>query len=63
MQTVISGSKLHIVTLIKFNVDLMECVVTAATEDQEWQDAYNAVKNSNPSVNIEYFHRAFSYKR
>jgi hypothetical protein len=40
--TVISGSNLHAVPPIKFNADLMECVVTAATEDQEWQEAYNA---------------------
>jgi hypothetical protein len=63
MRTVISGSKLHTVPLIKFNADLMERVVTAATEDQEWQDAYNAIKDSNPSINIEYLHGALYYKR
>jgi hypothetical protein len=35
MWSVISGSKLHVVLPIKFNADLMESVVTAATEDQE----------------------------
>jgi hypothetical protein len=39
MRIVISGSKLHAVPLIKFNADLMERIVTAAIEDQEWQDA------------------------
>jgi hypothetical protein len=56
MQTVISGSKLHTVPPIKFNADLMECIVTAATEDQEWQDAYNAAKDGNASANVEYLH-------
>jgi hypothetical protein len=62
MQTVISGSKLHAVPPIKFNVDLMEGVVTATTEDQEWQDAYNVAKDSNPSINVEYLHGALYYK-
>jgi hypothetical protein len=36
MRTVISGSKLHAVPPIKFNADLMEHIVMAAMEDQEW---------------------------
>jgi hypothetical protein len=43
MRTVISGSKLHAGSLIKFNADLIERVVMAATEDQEWQEAYIVV--------------------
>jgi hypothetical protein len=35
MWTVISESKFHAVSSIKFNADLMECVVMAVTEDQE----------------------------
>jgi hypothetical protein len=62
MRTVSSGSKLHTVPPIKFNTNLMECVVTAAIEDQEWQDAYNVAKDSNPSANVEYLHRACYYK-
>jgi hypothetical protein len=62
MQTVISGSKLHAVPPINFNVDLIERVVTAATEDQEWQDTYNVAKNGNPSAKVEYLHRAHYYK-
>jgi hypothetical protein len=60
--TVISGSKLHVVPPIKFNADLMKYVVTATMEDQEWQDAYNAAKDSNSSANIEYLYRALYYK-
>jgi hypothetical protein len=58
----ISGSKLHAVPLITFNVDLMRCVVMAAMEDQEWNDAYNTAKDSNPSANVEYLHWALYYK-
>jgi hypothetical protein len=58
LRTVISGSKLHSVSLIKFNADLMEHIVTAAIEDQEWHDAYNAVKDDNPSATVEYLHGA-----
>jgi hypothetical protein len=35
MWSVISGSKLYAVPPIKFNADLMEHVVMAATDDQE----------------------------
>jgi hypothetical protein len=62
MQTLISGWKLHAVPPIKFNAELMECVVTAAIEDQEWKDAYNASKDGNPSTNIEYLHRVLYHK-
>jgi hypothetical protein len=41
MRTIISRSKLHTVRLIKFNADLMERIVTAAMEEQEWQEAYD----------------------
>jgi hypothetical protein len=59
MQTVISGLKLQAVPLIKLNADLMEYIVTATIEDQEWQDAHNATKNRNPSANVEYLYDAF----
>jgi hypothetical protein len=62
MRIVISGSKLHAVPPIKFNTDLIEHVVTAAMQNQEEQDAYNAIKNGNPSVNIACLHRALYYK-
>jgi hypothetical protein len=58
IRIVMSGSKIHAVPLIKFNTDLIEGVVTAATPDQEWHDAYNAAKNSNPSATVEYLHEA-----
>jgi hypothetical protein len=56
MQTVTSGSKPHAVYLIKFNADLMDCVVPAATDEQEWQDAYNGARDDNPSVNVQYLY-------
>jgi hypothetical protein len=62
IRTVILGSKLHAVPQIKFIADLIEHIVTAAIEDQKWQDAYNAAQDSNPSTNIEYLHRAYYYK-
>jgi hypothetical protein len=62
MQTVISGSKLHIVPPIKFNTTLNKCIVMATIEDQEWQDAYNTVKDNNPYANIDYLHGARHYK-
>jgi hypothetical protein len=62
MWTVISGSKLHTVPLIKFNADLMERIVMATTEIQEWQDAYNVAKDGNPNLNVEYLHGSLYYK-
>jgi hypothetical protein len=62
MRTVISGLKLHVVPLIKFNADLMKRVVTAATEDQEWQEAYNVARDGNPSANVKYLYGALYYK-
>jgi hypothetical protein len=62
MWTVISGSKLQVVPPLKFNAGFMECVVTAAIEDQERQDVYNAAKDSNPSTKVEYLHGALYYK-
>jgi hypothetical protein len=62
MWTVILQLKLHAVPQIKFNTDLIERVVTAATEDQEWQDAYNVAKDCNPCINIAYLHEALYYK-
>ena len=62
VRTVIAGSKLHAVPPIKFNTELMERVVTAAADDQEWQEAYNAAKDGNPSANVEYLHGALYYK-
>jgi hypothetical protein len=61
MRTVISGLTLHALPPIKFNVDVMECVVMAATDNQEWQEAYNAPRDSNISANIEDLHRALYY--
>jgi hypothetical protein len=46
MWLVISGSKLLAVPPIKFNADLMECVVMAATDNQEWQEAYNTERTA-----------------
>jgi hypothetical protein len=63
MPTLISGSKLHPVSPIKFNADFIEGVVTAATEDHEWQEAYNAGRSCNPSANVEYLYGALYYKR
>jgi hypothetical protein len=60
--TVILGSKLHTVPPIKFNADLMEHVVMAATEDLECHDAYNAAKDGNPHTNVEYLYGALYYK-
>jgi hypothetical protein len=37
--TVISGSKLYAVPLIKLNADLMEHLVTATMDDQDWLEA------------------------
>jgi hypothetical protein len=62
MWTMISASKYHVVPLIKFNANLMKRVVTAAMEDQEWQDAINATKDNNPSTNLEYLYMALYYK-
>jgi hypothetical protein len=62
IQTVISGSELHPVPLIKFHADLMEYVNMAAMEDQEWQVAYNVAKDSNPIANAEYLPGCLSYK-
>jgi hypothetical protein len=62
MRIVSSRTKPHAVTPIKFTVDLIECVVTAATEDQEWQDAYNTGMDSIPSTNVENLHGALYYK-
>jgi hypothetical protein len=62
MRTVISGSKLHILPPITFNADLIDHVITAATEDQEWQAAYNAARDSNLTANIEYLYRALYYR-
>jgi hypothetical protein len=56
MRTVISGSKLHAVPPIKFNADLIECIITAAREDQELQYVYKAAKDSTASTNVEYLH-------
>jgi hypothetical protein len=60
---VILGSDYHAVPPIKFNPDLIECVVRATMDDQEWKEAYNAGKNSNPSVHIDYLYRALDYNR
>jgi hypothetical protein len=62
MRTVISESILYAVLQIKFNADLMECVDTAATEDQEWQYAYNTAKDDNLSIHVEYLHKILYYK-
>jgi hypothetical protein len=62
VQIVISGLKLHAVPPIKLNTDLMEHVVRAAKNDQEYQEAENMVKDSNPSTNIEYLYRARYYR-
>jgi hypothetical protein len=63
MWTIISGSKLHAVSPIKFNADLMERVVMAAMEDQEWHEAYHAVMDSNPSGNVKYLYGALHYQK
>jgi hypothetical protein len=60
--TLISGSKLHSVPPIKFNADLIEGVVMAAMNDQEWQESYNAAKDINPSPNVEDLHGAHYYQ-
>jgi hypothetical protein len=60
--TVISGSKLYAVPPIKFNADLIEYLVMVAINNQEWQEAYNAIRDSNPSGNIEYLYGALYYK-
>jgi hypothetical protein len=62
IRIMILGSKLHAVPPIKFNEDLIECIVTAAMEDQEEQDANNTAKDGNPSIHIEYLPSAFYYK-
>jgi hypothetical protein len=62
MPTVIPGSIFQAVPPIKFNVDLMECVVTATMENQECQDPYNPAKEGNPGTNVEYFYSALYYK-
>jgi hypothetical protein len=62
IQTVISESKLHGVLPNKFNADVIEHVVTAATEYQESQEAYNAVADGNPSTNIESLYGALYFK-
>jgi hypothetical protein len=59
---VITGTKPHTVPPINFNADLMECVVTAATKVQEWQEAYNVSRNGNPSANVDYQYRALHCK-
>jgi hypothetical protein len=60
--TIISGSKLHAVPPIKFNIDLVKYIVLAAADDPEWQEAYNAIKDGNPSINVKYLHGALYYK-
>jgi hypothetical protein len=62
MQTVILGSKHHAVPLIKLNVDLMERIVMAVIEDQDWQSVNNAAKDGNPRANIDYLDGALYYK-
>jgi predicted HTH domain antitoxin len=61
VQIVTLGSKLHAVSPSEFNIDLMERIVTAATYNQEWQQADNEAKDCNPSTNIEYLYRALYY--
>jgi hypothetical protein len=39
----------------------MECISMATMEDQEWQEAYNVARDSNPSINIEYLYGALYY--
>jgi hypothetical protein len=56
--TVISGSKLQAVPPIKFNADFMKRIVTAVRNDQEWQEAYNAARDGNPSANVKYLYEA-----
>jgi hypothetical protein len=63
MQTVISRSKLYAVLPIRFNADLMEHLVTAAMEVQEWSEVYHPARNSNPSANVEYLYAALDYNR
>jgi hypothetical protein len=58
MWTVISGSNLYAVLPINFNRDLIELVVMATMEDEEWQYAYNVAEDGNPSANVEYLQRA-----
>jgi hypothetical protein len=55
MWTVISGLKLHAVSPIKFNTHLIEGVVMASIEDQEWEEVYNVATYSNPCANVEYW--------
>jgi hypothetical protein len=62
IRTVISGLKLHLVPPIKFKVDVIESIVMAATDDQEWKENYNAVKNGNPRADVEYWHGTFITK-
>jgi hypothetical protein len=62
MRTVISGSKLCTVPLIKFNTDLMERIVIVAKEDQEYQDANNVAKIGNPTANVYYLHDTLYHK-
>jgi hypothetical protein len=59
---VISGLKRHAVSPSKFNANLIESVVMATTNDQEWQEAYNVARDGNPSTNVEYLYGALYHK-
>jgi hypothetical protein len=59
----ISTSKSYIVPLIKFNTNLVECIVLAVTDIPESSEAYNMANHYNLSIYIGYLHRALYYKR
>jgi hypothetical protein len=61
--TVISGLNLTMVPQNNFNAALIEYGVTAAMDDHEGQNIYNAAKDSNPSANIEYLHDTLYFNK
>jgi hypothetical protein len=63
VQIVISESKLPIVSLIKFNTDLINPVNFTTTDDPEWQETYNMVKDSNPGTNVDYLYHTLYFKK
>jgi hypothetical protein len=49
IQKIISRSKLHTLSPIKFDTNFVKYIVLAAAYDLEWQEAYNVAKASNPA--------------
>jgi hypothetical protein len=56
---VILGLKSHIVPLIKFITDLVIYISLEATNDLEWSEANNTIKNGNARTNVIYLQELY----